>query len=52
MPYVIAIGAAVMLVLIVFRAGRRSGYDAGRADERKEWSAKIREVDGDDSRGS
>jgi hypothetical protein len=52
MPYVIAIGAVVMLLLVIFRAGRRAGYDAGRLDERKEWSAKIREVDDDESFGS
>jgi hypothetical protein len=45
MPYVIAIGAIVMSVLVIYRAVRRAGCEAGRIDERKEWSAKIREVD-------
>ena len=45
MPYVIAIVAVVIAAFIVYLAGRRAGYEAGRLDEREEWSTKIRELD-------
>jgi len=45
MPYLITIGALALIIAIVFRAGRRAGYKAGRLDEREEWPTKIRELD-------
>jgi len=45
MPYLITIGALALIIAIVFKAGRRAGYKAGRLDEREEWSTKIRELD-------
>jgi ribosomal protein L19E len=33
------------MAFVIYRAGRRSGYEAGRVDEREEWSTKIRELD-------
>jgi len=45
MPYLIAIGALVIISFVIYWAGRRAGYEAGRVDERKEWSARLRELD-------
>lgn len=45
MPYLLGVVAAVVIVYFAYRSGRRSGYEAGRLDERKEWSTKIRELD-------
>ena len=45
MPYLITIGALALIILIVYRAGRRAGFEAGRLAEREEWSTKIREID-------
>lgn len=45
MPYLITIGALALIIAIVYRAGRRAGLKAGRLEERKEWSTKIREID-------
>jgi hypothetical protein len=48
LPYLIVIGALIILVGVVYRAGRRAGYESGRVDEREEWSTKIREIDDGD----
>ncbi|MDP6666039.1 MAG: hypothetical protein QF357_01425 [Dehalococcoidia bacterium] len=45
MQYLVGFLVAVLVMILVYRAGRRSGYEAGRIDERKEWSTKIRELD-------
>ncbi len=45
MPYLLGVVAAVVILYITYRSGQRSGYEAGRLDERKEWSTKIRELD-------
>ena len=45
MQYLIGLVVAVVILFLTYRSGRRSGYEAGRVDERKEWSTKIREID-------
>ena len=45
MPYLIGLIVAIVILFLTYRAGRRSGYEAGRIDERKDWSTKIRELD-------
>jgi hypothetical protein len=45
MPYLIGLIVAIVILFLTYRSGRRSGYEAGRIDERKEWSTKIRELD-------
>jgi hypothetical protein len=45
MPYLIAIVLAFVVLVLIYYMGRRSGYEAGRLDEREEWSTKIRELD-------
>jgi hypothetical protein len=45
MPYLIAIVAVLVAGFVVYLAGRRAGYEAGRLAEREEWATKIRELD-------
>ncbi|MCH8229218.1 MAG: hypothetical protein IIA53_02705 [Chloroflexi bacterium] len=45
MPFLIGLLIAIVILFLTYRLGRRSGYEAGRLDERKEWSTKIRELD-------
>jgi hypothetical protein len=45
MQFLIVLAFALVVALIVYVMGRRAGYERGRIDERKEWSAKIREID-------
>jgi ribosomal protein L19E len=30
---------------VIYLMGRRSGYQAGRLDEREEWATRIRQID-------
>jgi hypothetical protein len=45
MQFLFVLGFALVVALFVYGMGRRAGYERGRVDERKEWSAKIREID-------
>ncbi len=45
----IAIVAVIILIGVVYRIGRRAGYEVGRGDEREEWSTNIREIDDGDA---
>lgn len=45
MPYLIAVGALLIVVYMIYMTGKRRGYKEGRLDERKEWSTKIREIE-------
>ncbi len=45
MPYLIVVLAVLVTGWVIYLMGRRSGYQAGRLDERKEWSTRIRQID-------
>ena len=45
MQFLFALAFALIVASAIYYMGRRSGYEAGRLDERKEWSTKIRELD-------
>jgi hypothetical protein len=45
MQFLIVLVFALIVASIIYRMGRRAGYDAGRVEEREEWKTKIRELD-------
>jgi hypothetical protein len=45
MQFLFVLALALLVASIIYRIGRRAGFEAGRVEERKEWSAKIREID-------
>jgi len=45
MQFLFVLVLALIVAALVYRKGRRAGFEAGRVKEREEWSAKIRELD-------